>query len=62
MSSSAANSSGNGSTTLIRPLSRFCDYFVICGLDYSSGLEVLQTYEVDGSSKFKPCDIYLILA
>ena len=33
------------------PVSRFCDYFVVCGLDHNSGLEALQSYEVDGTSK-----------
>jgi len=33
------------------PMSRFCDYFVICGIDYNAGLEALPTYEIDGSSK-----------
>ncbi len=31
-------------------MSRFCDYFVICGLDDGAGLEVLSTVDVDGTS------------
>ena len=40
-------------------LSRFSDYFVICGLDPNSGLEVLSTYEIDGTSKQNKNTLYL---
>lgn len=52
-SASAASSSmtRNNSLKFAGTVSRFCDYFVICGLDYNSGLEVLPSYESDGNCK-----------
>lgn len=49
--STKSSSSNSPSLKFTGTVSRFCDYFVICGLDYSSGLEVLHSYESDGNRK-----------
>jgi hypothetical protein len=59
-SSNAAVMAKSASLKMTGPMSRFCDYFVTCGLDYNSGLEALPTYEIDGSSKsFRKLYVYL---
>lgn len=51
--STRVGTSSNSSLKFTGTVSRFCDYFVICGLDYNSGLEVLPSYESDGNCKFE---------
>ncbi|CAL8078926.1 unnamed protein product [Orchesella dallaii] len=50
-----SSSSRSNSLKFSGTVSRFCDYFVICGLDYNSGLEVLPSYESDGNFETLNC-------
>ncbi|XP_021965831.1 DENN domain-containing protein 5B isoform X2 [Folsomia candida] len=43
------------SSTSSQVMSRFCDYFVVCGLDDGAGLEVQATVDVDGTRELPTC-------
>lgn len=53
------------SSTSSQVMSRFCDYFVVCGLDDGAGLEVQATVDVDGTRKntqfIKYCKLQFVI-
>jgi len=46
---------GSNGNSFGGPTPRFCDYFVICGLDYTGGLEALTSHDLDGEGEQNSC-------